>query len=480
MYIIRDKQQYCLRFFSIGIVLLCSDKLPDFSGPLKPNDRLSAAEVLFENKLEGPESIAEYDGVFYSGVVGGGIVSWKKGDKTVKTLVKTITGQDCDLSKSPRHQHKCGRVLGLRTDSKGNLYALDAYTGIKRVDVKTGKVTPVFEVTPNKVIGSRAITFLDDITLIEGSGSKGGNVFYITDSTKGLRLDECFAAVVSAERTGRILKFDEDTKHVTVIYEPLAFPNGIQVTDDGSAVLVNEISTKTLVKIGVKDGKKTVLNDNLPGMPDNIRRSTRKDKETYWLAFFQAKTESDVVDNLRKTPFFLKAILRLTHNIGVVLNKLGEVTNCSWFNDVGYLFTTQLIALSSLYPKTQGLIVEVDSNGKILRSLWDPTAKFVYLSEVHEVVENNQKVLYLASFTNKYVGRIVLTEDVVAKTAERKAPEAPTTTTKPSTTSTTAKPTTTKPPTSTTGKSTTQKANPSTTTTSKNKKQEEGKGKQEL
>jgi sugar lactone lactonase YvrE len=425
-----------------------SNKLPDFAGALMQNDRLSASEVLFENGVEGPESIAEVNGVFYSGTTGGGIISWKKGDKQVKILVKHILGQECDLSKSHRHQKKCGRVLGMRSDSKGNLYALDAFTGIYKIDVKTGKVIPVWTVVPGKVIGSRDITFLDDIALHEGGGKKGGNVFYITDSTKDLTLDECFVSIITAEKSGRVLRFDEDSKDLTVVYEGLHFPNGIELTDDKSSVLINEISVRTLTKIGIKDGSKVILNDNLPGMADNIRRSTRKDKETYWLAFFQAKTEVDIVDNLRRTPFFLKAILRLTNNIGVILDKLGCLIDCAWFRDIAYLFKSQMVLLLSLYPKTQGLVIEVDSKGQVLRSLWDPTAKFTYLSEVHETVEGNEKVLYLASFTNKYAGRVVLSEDIVPSALKpQTSTQVPSTTAKqvtPSSTTTTPKPTTKK------------------------------------
>ena len=435
---------------------------------------MSFAEVLFENTVEGPESIAEYNGNFYSGAVGGSIVKWTTGDNKVTKVIETVTGKSCDTSKSHREQHLCGRPLGMRTDSKGNVYVLDAYIGIKKIDAKTGRMTDVFTVDPKQVIGSRVITFLDDVALDEGGGSKGGNVYYMTDSTKGLTLDLCFASVISAEKTGRIIKFDEDTQEVTVIYEPLSFPNGIELTDDRNSVIVSEISIRTLVKIGVKGsnkGKRTVLNDNLPGMADNVRRSSRKDKETYWLAFFQARTEKDILDNLRRTPYFLRGILRMTHNLGVLLNKLGDLAGCSCLNHIAYAFESQFILFEYILPKTQGVIAEVDANGNVLRTLWDPSQKFLYLSEVREVIEDNQKVLYLASFTNKYVGRLVLEGEHVTTTTTKS-----TTTTKTTTTTTTPKPTakaSTAPPTTTTQK-------PASPTASSKKKQDEEKIKEEL
>lgn len=83
--------------------------------------------------MTGPECIIDYNGDLYTGLVGGDVVKLVGKDHIVP-IVKF--GKPCSES----YQEKiCGRPLGMKFDSDGNLLVADAFYGLWKVDVKTGK-----------------------------------------------------------------------------------------------------------------------------------------------------------------------------------------------------------------------------------------------------------------------------------------------------------------------------------------------------
>lgn len=44
-------------------------------------------------------------------------------------------------------EEKCGRPLGLKFDKQGRLYVVDAYYGVFKVDVKTGKYEKIIDIS---------------------------------------------------------------------------------------------------------------------------------------------------------------------------------------------------------------------------------------------------------------------------------------------------------------------------------------------
>jgi len=56
-----------------------------------------------------------------------------------------------------------------------------------------------------------------------------------------------------------------------------------------------------------------------------------------------------------------------------------------------------------------GMAVEIDSNGAIITTLQSPDNRFSGISEVREVShENNQRLLYVGSPMNSYLGKLIL------------------------------------------------------------------------
>lgn len=79
---------------------------------------------------------------------------------------------------------------------------------------------------------------------------------------------------------GRILHLKISTKTVSVLIDKLYFPNGIQLFDDKKSLLFSECSMARIKKLTIGSKKVEMFANNLPGMPDNIRKSGRG---TFWV-----------------------------------------------------------------------------------------------------------------------------------------------------------------------------------------------------
>ncbi|TYG47779.1 hypothetical protein ES288_D11G368600v1 [Gossypium darwinii] len=88
--------------------------------------------------------------------------------------------------------------------------------------------------------------------------------------------------ISSGDRTGRLLKYNPYNGDVSVLYDSLAFPNGVALSANNSFLLVNESIKRRILKFNVHDPKaapKVFL--ELPRVPDNIKRN---EKGEFWVA----------------------------------------------------------------------------------------------------------------------------------------------------------------------------------------------------
>ena len=370
------------------------------------------------------------NGNLYTGSIGGDIYKISEEGKKIETLTNIKPS---------------GRPLGMKVDpdDPNLLHVLDAFTGIYSINLKTKEVKLIYDIKDDKIDHGKPMVFIDDF-------AKDGSKFYITDSTEGLEEDSAFLAITSYDSSGRVIEFDTETKKITTLATGLAFPNGIEITDDKNSVLVVELTRHVLWKIyvrGPKRGQKEALNTNLPGWGDNIRRSTRKDRETYWIAFFNTANNIKRVTCLSDKPALARGIANFLYNIA---------SGIEWVNRVliAPLEVSQLKPLQELLGylnkfikgggpyligmKMHGLLIEVDSEGKIIRSLHSPDGKMSAYSEAREVIESDgSKVLYIGSAFNDYVGKLKL-EKVAESISQASAPS--TTTARPETVATQSKP----------------------------------------
>ena len=343
---------------------------------------------------------------------------------------------------------QCGRPLGLRFDSVGNLFVLDAYRGIKKIDIRTGFVEIVCDVKlafERLEKAPREFIFIDDFVIDEHFGAKNSTdaknyIFYISDASSKWPLEFVNHVVLDSDKSGRILKCDSSSGDVEIIDSGLAFPNGLEWTPNKDAILVNELNERRILKYNIREEnqargrqenqdrwrqKREISASNLPGFPDNIKRGLASQKmasqktasqkiassfdETYWVALYEGFDINHINPLYRvltNFPLLVQTFTGAAHNLGLLLHKIGSKINYPPLEQLGYEIKSLII--HQKYCKSYGLILQLDAKGNILKSLHSPGGVINHLSEVFETVEDGKRILYLGSYFNNYIGRLVL------------------------------------------------------------------------
>ncbi|KAM7446526.1 hypothetical protein ABFA07_005181 [Porites harrisoni] len=335
-----------------------------FEGPLEINSNLSKAKRLFEGQIVGPESIAiDSTGTLYTGLYDGRIVKLE-GDKVIDVVQ---TGkQPCGTLEL---EQTCGRPLGMRFDRYGiNLIVADAYYGLLEVNPRARTVNTLVPPTPG--INGKPFRFVNDLDI-----ARDGTIYFTDSSTKWQRC-QVPHIMFEGEATGRLMAYHPKTGDMEVLMEGLHFANGVQLSPEGDHVLVAETTMSRIMKYYIKgehEGKSEVFVQNLPGVPDNIRLSSRGG---YWVGISMTRTETTyLIEQYPRARNFLAKVFSLT-SLGSLLSKPGH-----------------------------GFIVELDENGRIIKSLHDPTGKVVPdVSEVHDEGDT----LWLGSFKANYIAKLEL------------------------------------------------------------------------
>lgn len=308
---------------------------PALTGVLAPNTLLRDAELIAEDRIDGPEDTAiGPDGLIYTGTQDGKIVRMRP-DGTVDTFA--VTG---------------GRPLGLHFDKAGHIVACDAHKGLLSID-KNGKIT---------VLASEAegvpFRFTDDLDI-----AKDGTV-YFTDASDKFSQTDYLLDLLEGRPHGRLMSYDPATRQVKVLIRDMYFANGVALSQNEDFVLVNETYRYRIRRYwlkGPKAGTDEIFIDNLPGFPDNVSSNRRG---TFWLALFTVR--NDLLDRFHPSPTFKR-----------IMSKLPRF---AWPK-----------------PEPYGLILALDESGKILKSLHDPSGEklriitsavehggFLYIGSLHE------------------------------------------------------------------------------------------------
>lgn len=343
---------------------------PEMTGVLAPNDALARAELLaLPEDAHGPEDVAlSAAGVVYTGTEDGRLLRMTDVDDS--PVIETIVDSG-------------GRPLGLKLDSRDNLFVCDARHGLLRVN-PDGTVDVLAVIAGDVNLG-----FPDDLDV-----ASDGRVYFsdatLRFPTSGTNIDLMEASTLDAleqRPSGRLIRYDPETNRSEVLLDDLAFANGVAIDPAGQFVLVAETSRYKIRRYwiaGEKAGRSDVFAENLPGFPDGISTSPRG---TYWVALVTPRLPE--VDRLQPHPVLKRVVARVPE---------------------------------ALKPKPvkYGLVVELDAGGKILRSLHDPRGEQV--SHVTNAVEHGNR-LYLGTLHGDAIARYPL-EDLV--TMEAAAEDAPT------------------------------------------------------
>ncbi len=311
------------------------------TGDFEANDKLSSLQLISISGEEGPEDLAvDSEGRVYFSLLSGKIMRLNADNKAEDFA---DTG---------------GRPLGIEFSPSGDLIVADAYKGLLSVspDGKTVKLLT------NSVLDS-PIRYADDVDI-----TASGEIYFSDASTKfPADIYTTYGAslldIMEHGGHGRVLKYSPFTQKTTVVVSGIQFANGITVTHEEDAILINETGSYRVLKHwfkGEKSGTTDVLVDNLPGFPDNINRG---ENGTYWLGLVSPRSKP--LDMLSEFPQLRTVVQRLP---------------------------------SSLRPKAErfGHVVSITGSGSVLESLQDPhhsysfttgaveSGGWLYVSSLHE------------------------------------------------------------------------------------------------
>ncbi|HJZ82698.1 MAG TPA: SMP-30/gluconolactonase/LRE family protein [Pyrinomonadaceae bacterium] len=314
---------------------------PELTGQYAQNSELAKVERLPVDGF-GPEDVAvDQQDRLYCGTVDGRIFRLQPDGTHPEVFANTQ-----------------GRPLGLIFDHDGNLIVADAIKGLLSV-APDGRITTLS--TEADGVPFRLTNDLD---------VAAGGTIYFTDASYRFNLTQLKEDVLEHQPNGRFLAYDTRTKQTRVLLNDLSFANGVAVSPDQSFVLINETGTYRVRRYwltGPKQGQADIFIDNLPGFPDGI---SSNGKGIFWLALVNRRDAG--LDFLLPHPFLRKIVWRLP---------------------------------SFLQPniKRYAFVLALDTNGKVIRNLQDPSAQS--FTQIANVVEHKGN-LYFGSIGESAIGRM--------------------------------------------------------------------------
>jgi len=315
----------------------------ELSGVMSANTELQKAQLLAKGQINGPEETAfNSQGVLCGGTQDGDIKCIYPNNE-----IKVLTNTD-------------GRPLGMQFDREGNLIVCDAYKGLLSIN-KKGEIT----VLANTVDGV-------DFKFTDALDIASDGTIYFTDASSKYKQTEYLYDLLESRPYGRFMRYDPSTKKVTVLIDKLYFANGVALSQNEDFVLINETYRYRIVKYWLKTAKQgthEIFIDNLPGFPDNINSNGHG---TFWLALFTVRNK--MIDKNHPSVF-----------IKSLISKLPKM----------------------FWPKAKpyGLVISLNEEGEITKSLHDPSGK--HLREITSAKEH-KGYLYLGSLHNDRIGKYKL------------------------------------------------------------------------
>lgn len=227
-----------------------------------------------------------------------------------------------------------GTPNGMQFNPTGDLIVADIKKGLLSVNSQ-GQVSLLTDHT-----GSTRIALADELDIAHDG------TIYFTDSSAYGRVT--FRELLEGRPHGRLLSYDPRTRQTTVLLDNLYFANGAVLTPDEGALLVVESYRYDVVRYwlrGPKAGTHDVFAANFPGFPDNISRDAQGH---YWIALFTERLF--FLDAAHRTPFLADTIAKIPDGV-----------------------------LSSA-PAKYGVIAELDGEGRVVRTMQDPSGRLFGLT----------------------------------------------------------------------------------------------------
>ena len=310
------------------------------TGAFAPNQALSALTEIPVGYA--PEHVAcDADGTLYTSLDGGAV------------LKRTEAGRWDTIGNTG------GRPLGLRADQQGGLWIADSMAGLVHMD-STGQISVL-----TTEHGGQPLRFVDDLDVDEQGG------IWFSDASQRFDYTQVALDFFEGSRTGRLLRYDPETKQIEVMMDGLFFANGVTLGPNEDYVLVNETGMGRVHRLwlkGDKAGQRDIFVDALPGTPDNIRFDGR---DTFWIA----------MPSLRASLDSLAALPRLRA-----------------------LLTFLPIAALEAAAEPASFVIGVNLDGEVVHNLQDQDNPFHYITGATPCGDT----LYLGSLRTEAIGSLPL------------------------------------------------------------------------
>ena len=304
---------------------------PGFVGVFARNGRLTNVEMVPTADEHAPEAMAvDAMGRLYAATEAGWIVRL---DSTGANAARWVNTE--------------GRPLGMAFDSAGTLWVADGVRGLLAIDA-----AGTLRVAARTTSVGDTIRYADDLDV-----ARDGRVYFSDATTKFYPpkwggLEASLLEILEHRGHGRLLEHNPATGETVELTGGLVFANGVSLTHDETGVLVNETGSYRVLLVerdGPGRGAVVPFIDALPGFPDNIKRGSNG---RYWVSLISPRNA--LVDQLAGRPFLRKAVRRLPE----------------WIRPA---------------PVNYGHIIAIDTTGRVVESLQDPSGRYPSLTSVLEV-----------------------------------------------------------------------------------------------
>ena len=133
----------------------------------------------------------------------------------------------------PSKAHLCSRPLTLRFHPSGQLYVVDAYSGLYSVDTTTGEQILVWS-SSTEVQGAQRCKMLNSFDVLSN-----GSIL-MSDSSSRFAGHEFILDLMDGRPSGKLFVFNPEQGETHVLVDGISFANGILLSKDESFVLVVE------------------------------------------------------------------------------------------------------------------------------------------------------------------------------------------------------------------------------------------------
>lgn len=332
--------------------------IPKLKGILAPNQKLLKAKKIIIKKGFGAEDVEiDKHGNIYTGLEDGTIIRINK-----KLIIDESKNSEIYID-GDVIANTGGRPFGLRFGPDENLYVADGYKGLLKIDFQNNFKIQILTTEADGI----PFRFTDHLDI-----ASDGKI-YFTDASSKYGPGEYLYDLLESRPYGRFLVYDPQTKQTKTLIKDMYFANGVAISEDESFVLVNETYRYKIWRYWLKGDKKDsfeVFYENLPGFPDNIRKS----KDIFWVCLFTKRNA--LMDSIHPYPF--------------IKNLLSGLPKFLWPK-----------------PAKYGFILKLDSEGRILETYQNPDTiepKFTIITGVQQY----QDELFFSSLYGNWIGWLKL------------------------------------------------------------------------